>query len=493
MTLSATGYNKKTFDEIVTEIKSAVWASPLGVGMNLEPESVTGQLVLIFAKFLSDLYADVEDVYNSQSPSNASGIPLDNNCETVNTYRLEATKGTGTITVSGILGTIITAGTLTVSVDGNSDAQFVTTADGTIAAGTNAVQDIDFNTVPDAGNWSLTFNGVTTSTMAHNDAAATVQANLEALSNVGAGNATVTGNYTTGFTVTFTTDEGSKPQNLLTYTTNTLETSSVAVAISISETTAGVLPHVDILVEAVTAGATPAYAGTLTVIETPLSGVDSVTNAADITQGTDIETDAALRLRRIATLANPGKSTVDAIRAHLLEVTDITAARVYENDTDAVDAYSRPAGSLEAVVVGGTTQEIVDIVGADKPAGTQTYGSSSGTYTTTQGQSKTIYFSRPTSVPIYIDLTVTTDPDTFPVDGSDAIKTALADYGDANFSISDDVIFYKLYKPLEDIIGIISIVMTIGITASPVGTSNITIDDDEISNFDTANIDVTVI
>lgn len=491
MPLTATGYSKPTFDEQVAAIKEAIWSSPFGVGTNLEPESAYGQLVLIFAKFVSDLYDDIEDTYNWQSPANASGVPLDNIGDATNSFRLAATKGTGTITLYGTLGTTIAAGDLTVSVEGNSDAQFITTADATIAAGTDAVQLIEFSTVPDAGNWSLTFAGETTSTMAYNDAAATVETNLNALSALSA--VTVSGNYTSGFTVTFAGADGSQEQDLLRYTTNTLETASAAVSISISETTAGELPNVDVAVEAVTAGNIPAYAGSLTVIETPLSGLDSCTNAADITQGTDIETDAEFRLRRRASLANPGKGTVDSIYAHLVAVDGITAARVYENDTDAVDAYGRQAGSMEAVVVGGTTQEIVDVIGADKPAGIRTVGGSSGTYTTEQGQNVTINFSRPTSVPIWITMTITTDPDTFPVDGSDAVKQALVDYGDENFSIGDDVIFYKLYKPLEDIVGIVSIEMYIGFSDPATLQNNLTIADDEISVFDTSTIDLTVV
>ena len=491
MPLSSTGYTKPTFEELVAAIKDYIWSSPFGVSQNLEPESVGGQLVLVFAKFLSDMYEDIEDTYNWQSPANASGIPLANIGEATNSFFKEATKGTGTLTIFGTLATAIAIGDLVVSVDGDSTSTFTNTEDATIAAGTDAVQTITFSTVPDAGNWSLTFEGETTSTMAFGDVAATVQTNLNALSSLSA--VTVTGDYTTGFVVTFTGADGEQEQELIHYTTNTLETASVAVSIAIAETTIGVLPNVDVAIEAVEAGNIPAYAGTLTVIETPLSGVDSCTNALDITQGTDIETDAEFRARRVLSLANPGKGTVDSIYAHLIAVTDVTDARVYENDTDITDSYGRPPSSLHAVVVGGTDQEIIDIIGADKPAGTRTFGVTSGTYTSDQDQAFTLYFDRPTSVPIYITMTVTTDPDTFPTDGAESIKTALVDYGDENFGIGKDVIHYKLYKPLEDIVGIVSIVLYIGFASPATLAVNLTINDDEVSFFDTTNIDLTVI
>ena len=87
MPLSSTGYTKPTFEELVASIKDYIWTSPFGPSQNLEPESVGGQLVLVFAKFLSDLYDDLEDTYNWQSPANASGVPLANIAEATNSFR----------------------------------------------------------------------------------------------------------------------------------------------------------------------------------------------------------------------------------------------------------------------------------------------------------------------------------------------------------------------------------------------------------------------
>ena len=74
--------------------------------------------------------------------------------------------------------------------------------------------------------------------------------------------------------------------------------------------------------EAETAGVVVANSGTLTVIETPVSGISSTTNAADATTGTDVETDVALRLRRETELDAIGSGTLDTMRARLSEVDD---------------------------------------------------------------------------------------------------------------------------------------------------------------------------
>src|SRR5262249_36114068 len=83
--------------------------------------------------------------------------------------------------------------------------------------------------------------------------------------------------------------------------------------------------------EAVDTGPLPAPAGTLTVIDTPVAGLSSVTNAADAILGRNQETDSELRIRREEELRAAGKGTVDAIRALLLEVLNVVQAKVLQN------------------------------------------------------------------------------------------------------------------------------------------------------------------
>jgi hypothetical protein len=66
-------------------------------------------------------------------------------------------------------------------------------ANGTSTAGTNEVQTVSLTGVPTGGTFTLSFGGQTTAPIAFDAIAATVQAALQALSTIGAGNATVTG------------------------------------------------------------------------------------------------------------------------------------------------------------------------------------------------------------------------------------------------------------------------------------------------------------
>jgi len=68
---------------------------------------------------------------------------------------------------------------------------------------TDEVQTITVTGAPTGGTFTLTWNGQTTAAIAYNATAAVVQTALAALSNIGAGNVTVTGNAGGPYTVDF--------------------------------------------------------------------------------------------------------------------------------------------------------------------------------------------------------------------------------------------------------------------------------------------------
>ena len=72
-------------------------------------------------------------------------------------------------------------------------------------AATNEVQVVTLTGGPTGGTFTLTYSGQTTSAIAYNASAATVDAALEALSNIGAGDVAVTGSAGGPWTVTFGT------------------------------------------------------------------------------------------------------------------------------------------------------------------------------------------------------------------------------------------------------------------------------------------------
>lgn len=175
----------------------------------------------------------------------------------------------------------------------------------------------------------------------------------------------------------------------------------------------------------------------------------------------------------------------------MLAIDEVTNARVFENDSDTVDGFGRPAHSIECVVVGGDDQEIRDTILASKAAGVRAYGLVTGTALDSDQFSHQIDFSRPDEIEIYVLVdNLEVDSLTFPVDGEEAIMQAIVDYASENFKIGDDVIYNKIHCAIAEIAGVLDYDLFIK-TSEPVdAVDNITIADDEISSFDTSRITI---
>ncbi len=485
--VTTTGFVTKRLADIKSEVEAAL-QSTFGSGIDLSSESPLGQLVGIFSERESLLWELAEGVYNSAYPDTAEGASLDNAVALTGIARQGETFSTVTPTLFGTAGTVIPQGSVA-SVSGDATARFALDADATIAAAIDEVQHVAFSGLPASGTWTLTFDGQTTSALAFDADAAAVQAALRALSNLSA--VTVAGDYAAGFDVTFAGADGGVNQPQMTATPSSLETSApAAVTITVTTTTAGAAAQIDAAFTAETAGPVAAPAASLTVIETPVSGWTSLTNALDAVLGDAVETDAALKLRRATSVQKAGAGTAEAIRADLLALDGVVAALVFENTTTTVDGDGRPAKSFEAIVQGGTDAAIALTIWQDKPAGIATFGDTTVAVTDSQGFSRDVNFSRPTPIDIYLELDLTVIAGTYPTDGDALVKAAVVAYGDT-LGLGDDVIvFPKLIASLNDIPGITDIVVRIGTAVSPTLDDNITIGSFELATFDTSRITV---
>ena len=236
-------------------------------------------------------------------------------------------------------------------------------------------------------------------------------------------------------------------------------------------------------VTAVDFGPVLAPAGTLTVIETPVGGLTSITNAADAIAGTNVETDAAARVRRLALLRNAGLSTVDSIRAKVLGVANVTQAIVYENTTTVTDTNGTPPNAFQTFVQGGLDADIETAVFAAKPAGIQAYGTTSGSVNDSYGNPHTVGFSRAVSVPIYITVNLTYNHAVGVYAGDAAVKQAIANYGNT-FLLGQSVVRSLLYGAIEGVTGILDVTaITLGTAPAPVGTANIAITPTQLATF----------
>lgn len=483
--ISSSGFTRPRLADIKTEIEQTL-VSTFGSGINLQPGSVFSQLVGVFAEREDLVWQAMEDAYNSQYRDTAFGNSLDN----VGALSGIPRKGALPSTVVGqrlfgTAGTPVPAGT-TFSVVGAPTSKFTTDADVTLVAGLDAAQRVTFSAVPTAGQWKLTWYGHETALLAYNANAAAVQTAFRALPF--ASGVVVTGDYTTGFTFAFAGVSGKQLWPAMIVSSNTLTASMVAVVTAVTVLQSG-QNQGEVNLTATATGPVLANAGTLTVIVTPVSGLSSTQNVTDASVGRNVETDNEYRARQAETLQVAGAGTADAIRSRLLALTGVTAAIIFENDTDIPDPDGRPPKSFEAVVQGGDDQEIIDLLWSVKPAGIETVGSTSGTALDTMGQSHVVKFSRPTAVPIYVKITITKRPE-FPANGVAAATQDVVDAGNALGIGRDVVVNPYLMSSLASIPGIENAEMLVGTAPSPTSSDPIEIAVNEVPTFDSARVDV---
>lgn len=262
---------------------------------------------------------------------------------------------------------------------------------------------------------------------------------------------------------------------------------------TLADATIGGTGQADIAARAIEFGAVVAQAGTLTSIDTPIFGWQTVTNLLDAVPGRDEETDEQLRVRRANSTATPGLAIVDAIYGAIANLTSVLHVVVYENDQDVADPITgQDAHSIYAIVDGGDNTEIATVIFQKKTIGTKSLGDVVVAIPDSQGIDHDIRFARPIDVPLYIEVTLQTRTG-WPVDGEQRIKDALVAWGQLEQSIGEEVIYSRLYSPVNSVPGSSVTALTVGTAPSPTGTVNVPIDFNEIARIDSSRITVNVV
>lgn len=258
-----------------------------------------------------------------------------------------------------------------------------------------------------------------------------------------------------------------------------------------SEVTIPVGLTIDVDCTNLVAGAKICEAGTLTTIKTPIAGLTSVTNASDGVIGRLEETDAELRIRRREAISQSGGATIETIRAALLEVDGVTQAKIYENTTTGT-VDGRPAHSFECVVIGGSDDDLASTIWLTKPAGIATHGTTTETLVDSQGTTRTIKFSRPAEVDIYVEVNITAETGALIL--SSDVVAAIEEYA-ATLEIGSDVLPISgiLATISRNVSGIRDIEVLADDAAAPTTSTPIVIDETELAVFDETNIEVNIV
>lgn len=476
MALDETGFKLERLPEIIADLRAKAEAE-FGPEINTNPDSVFGQLIAVFGDQLATLWEGLQAVYDSQNPSAAEGVSLDDIAALNGVTRLPATPSEATALLTGDPGTVIPAGAQ-ISIDPTGEAFDVdapTTLDPASPASVDATV-----TAADSTAYTLTINGTPfTYNSGIGESAADITAQLKLLVDAGTEPVTFTDNLDGTFVLA---------NNDLT-TTYTLATTAEIAVDKVSTPTA---------VTAQETGPTAVPQNVLTLIDSPVAGWDSVTNPEEGQTGTDVESDSALRLRRLQSVGIAGAGTVDAITANLRQLDGVQDAFVVENRTLTTDAGGRPGKSFEAVVTGGDDQEIGQTIWDRKPAGIETHGDITINAIDSLGNTRVVEFSRPTDVFVHLEIDYSLySEEIFPLDGEAQIAQAAVNSGNL-LGIDEDVILQRLHGPIYGAasgIGGLTIRIATSATAGgapgPFQTTNLEIGPTEIARFDVSRVVVT--
>lgn len=557
--LTEDGFTIKRQPDIITSLEDD-FRDEFGE-INVGAESVFGQVIGVLSKPLIDLWELAELVYLSQYSSSSDGVSLDNVAQLVGITRLESTKtqvegiligDQGTVIPEGTQGSILETGDL-----------FETKEEKTIDKVNILECTVSVKNVLNSTLYTITVDGTGYSITSDSDATI-----AEILGDLAFEiNTTQTKVAATYIVTDMIIEVVDKTTPFSINVDSNLQIDSLSTPVDFKSKVTGSIS---------------APAGTLTKIETPVSGLDNINNLLDGVEGRNPETDPELRARRRVSLKIAGAATVEAIKARILqEVLGVTNVSVYENRTDFYDGtiivtiddvqnstdYSvyvngtefkitsdsdataleiadalvtainlgskpvtaidntdgtfdvntnssgvvygfsvdakmsingtRPPHSFEAVVIGGTDQDIGDKIWIVKPAGIQTHGNTSVDIEDSEGDNQVMKFSRPVNKYVWIKVEITLNPEeTFPADGLGQVANNILELGDM-WEIGDDLILQKFYAPVYEVEGISSVILTQDLTDSPgdtpsYGSINIPVGQVEIAVFALTRIDVSI-
>jgi hypothetical protein len=258
----------------------------------------------------------------------------------------------------------------------------------------------------------------------------------------------------------------------------------------------------------VAGGPIEAPSGTLTAIETQVSGFAAVTNFLDGALGRDVESDDEARVRREETLST-GSAHTRAVLSAINRLPGVTLSRAYENIMDTVDADGRPGHSVEFLVQGGDDLAVAQVIWDGRAAGIVPFGninadgsvdvdgSGSGiTAEDSNGVDQVVHYSRPEPRYAFIIAVKTLySEEEFPDEGDEAIRQALLTFGNA-VGIGKDFLIQRFIGPAVSVPGVGSVALQIAISDDPddgsptYGTANIAISPRQVLVFDTSRIDV---
>jgi uncharacterized phage protein gp47/JayE len=481
--VSRQGLEIKTLDDVLTDYKTnaaSIFSDLVAAGdvVDTGSGSALGRMIGVIAPAEASLWEALQQVFNSFNPATAIGVSLDNIVALSGITRLPAQSTRAQVLLEGDLNIIVS------SPQGkaySSSTQRVFSILNPVTLNLSAASGIGVYPTSVSNSTAYRFS-YSTDGVNFLDAVYTSPSSGTTAQIILDG---VQQKVEDLFTSTFTTYQSNGRLYIVRTDPFQVADFSTSVGLSVQK-----VRKLGIAVDDVVGGF-PQEALSIDTISVPISGWDSVINPVEATTGRLTETDEELRERFRNSKFFQSQNIIESLLDALKNVSGVSDVVVYENDTAVVNSLGVPAHSFLPIVLGGLPSEIAAAIWENKPTGIPSVGDTTVQVADSQGLLHSISYKQPTEVPVYVTMSVT-DQGTMPGDAAAQIRQKLADYSDANLFIGDDVIYSRLYTPINSIAGFAVNSLTIGTSPSPTGMSNIVVNFDQVATISAENIIVTV-
>lgn len=449
---------------------------PEGDVVDTSESALLGRLIGLVLPSLTELWEVGQGDWSALDPNSATGVSLDNIVQYGGIARFSASPSTAVGLFAGNNGVLIAGGSVVSDTATNNQFSVVGSValSPSQAAGvTLSVQSVSNTT---AYTLSYTTSFVTNNITYTSDGSATEAEILSGLQAIIAGSHPLLSASIVGTTLVV---------NLV----DVFQTSTFSVTSNLAINKVRKIGQLQCTVN----GVISQEANTITNIVTPILGWDSVTNPLAASEGRLQETDEELRIRFRNTKLERSSNILDSLYSALLNLDGVEEVRIYENDTDITDSNGVLPHSFLPVVLGGSSQMIAETIWKNKPMGILSQGNTVIQITDSQGFIHNIGLERPNPVTVYVIVNLSEDTEAntpFPGDGVQQVQDSIIKYAASNFGVGKDVIYSRLFTPINQIPGHQIDSLFIGTSPSPVGTSNVSINFNSIASFESINITV---
>lgn len=183
-------------------------------------------------------------------------------------------------------------------------------------------------------------------------------------------------------------------------------------------------------------------------MDTVIVGIEKITTTKTAKEGVFEEMDGSLLNRFMRSHSINNHDDRQGLEGALLDLPDVKQARVYENFTNQTDDKGVPAHSLNAVVIGGSDDDIGLTILKKKIGGCGVFGSISNTQEYA-GAQRTVKFDRASSVNIKVKLLLERVGGFHDID-TESIKSALST---TSFEIGESVYAMRLTCQVNSVQG----------------------------------------